>query len=394
MKGCQNCIASTNSCLHNNTAVVNALFSNKEDPSREIVLLKTEKEPKDLESAAFMRFVQELGLPQIFDSLTDPRFSNRTTYSLSSLCLWGFYTCAFRQGSKNAMQTSIESIASPENLEGVCHLLGIEGERRKVPHSSVVDDALSRIEHAEFNKVLCQLFDRMISKKFFYHHQDILLPHNTFQVGVDGYWVHSYTNPHSLDEEGKNACPNCLPRVHNRGKLNEFTTWVHVLVTFVLICEGVKLPLYVYPLKANQVGNSTSNEDFKEECEFAAASAVLPLFRERYPRTAFTFLGDALYAKKPFIRLLNQLKFEYIIVLKDGSQKNLVKRCDGLAKTEIYQKHYTHQETEQGEQNTTLQKASWFNSVEMGDDVFTNVLRFEESIINNDKTSHIVYKGA
>lgn len=396
MTGCTHCKNIEHFCPHNNSVETQSkiipLFS-KETPVDKNSL-ECKKHPADLECVALMRFVQELGLPQMFASLPDPRDLSRIIYSLDSLSMWAFYTCAFRQGSKNAMQTTIDSIADPDHKEGILHLLGIEHVDR-VSHSSVVDAALSRIEPDRVNDILFQLFDRIINRKIFYHHQASLLPYNTFQIGTDGYWTHTYTHPHASDDQGNNICPYCLPRVHNRGKPNEFTNWVHVIVTFVLICgEGVTLPLYAYPLKASQVKGSESHEKFKEECELAAAHAVLPLFRARYPRQSFTFFGDALYANRPFIRLCKQLKFDYIIVLKEGIQKKLNKRCDELEKTEIYQQHYTHQETTRTTKGSIIKKAAWFNTVEMGEEIFTNVLRFEETMTKSNGNSRTLYKGA
>jgi len=144
----------------------------------------------------------------------------------------------------------------------------------------------------EFSEISLDIFDRLIKQKIFYHNKEVLLPYNTFQIGADGFWTHHYTEPHSADAHGNNICPYCLPRVHNRGKPNQFTTWVHVMVTFVLICGGgLTFPLYVYPLKARQVKENQSDDDLKEEYELAAAHIVLPLIRKRHPKLSFTFLG-------------------------------------------------------------------------------------------------------
>lgn len=363
-------------------------------PESEKVLEVLPKETVNLESAALMRYVQDIGLPQIFGALPDPRCQARCIYSMTSLSMWAFYTCAFRQGSKNAMQTSIESIATPDNKEGFLHLLKIEEEQKTIPHSSVVDDALSRIDCMVFSEVLFNIFDRLIEQKFFYHNLEALLPYDTFHIGTDGFWTHHYTEPHSADADGNNACPYCLPRVHNRGKSNQFTTWVHVMVTFVLICGGGQtFPLYVYPLKIGQVKEDQSDDGLKEECELAAAHIVLPLIRKRHPKLSFTFLGDSLYANQQFVRLCEQLKFDYIIVVKEGSQKKLHKRCNELAQTEFYQQNYTGKETGKRGRETVIKNAAWFNTVEMGD-VFTNVLRFEESAVKQDGSLETIYKGA
>jgi hypothetical protein len=351
-----------------------------------------QQDPLNVDVASFLRFVREMQLPDIFAELPDKRRQSQITYPMSSLSMMAFYTCAFRQGSKNAMQTSIESVQSQETLEGIIQMLNFEGTT--VPHMSVVDDALDKVEAEDVNEILFKLFDTMVKKKIFYNHQHKLLPYNTFQIGVDGYWVHTYDHPHSTDANGNNNCPYCLARIHNKGKPNEYTQYVHVMITFVLICEGITLPLYVYTLKSNQIEVSDCADKFKEECELKAAHAVLPLIRKRYPRLSFTFLGDALYANKPFIRLCKQLNMDYIIVLKDTTLKNLGKRCNELAKTELYQKHYCSEEKTQQGKSTLIKKAAWFNEAEVGDDVFTNVLRFEEILLHKDGSQETLYKGA
>lgn len=339
----------------------------------------------NVDVAAWMRFVQQLGLPDLFAGLEDKRRQTQVTYTLSSLVMWAFSVCAFRQGSKNAMQTSIESVPA-EQLQGVLKLLGIDGE--SVPHTRTVDEALSSIEFEKFNDILIELFHRAVMRKLFYNHPE-LTPAGSLQIGVDGYWIHHYIHPHSVDEKGCNCCPHCLPRVHNRDKPNETTTWVHVVITFVLICESLTLPLYVYPLKSLQVKSNLSDDKFKEECELVAARAVLPEIRKKYPRLSMTFFGDALYANRPFIRLCQELGLDYIIVLKEGTLKTVVRQCNELAKTEVYQKHYNHQEKVQIKNQTYTRQASWFNTVAVGENIFTNVLRFKEQDSNR-----VTYEGA
>lgn len=364
MKGCANCNKTAGICPENNQ--------------------------ENIDVAAWIRFIQDLGLPKMFSALPDQRKQSQVTYSISSLAMWAFSTCAFRHGSKNAMQTDLDALPEAQ-LEPMLKLLGIEG--KTVPHSRTVDEALSKIEFEKFNDILLTLFDRMVERKIFYNHSR-LLPGNAFQIGIDGYWTHHYTHPHAVDDKGNNICPYCLPRVHNRGKENEFTTWVHVIVTFVLICGDFTLPLYIYPLKSNQVQSDQGDDKLKEECELAAARAVLPKIRKRYPRLSLMFLGDSLYANKPFLRLCNKFRIGYLIVFKDTTLPTLVKKCNELEKTDINQKYYRKQETVH-ENNRVIQKeASWFNNVAAGENVFTNVLRFKEGIRNSDGTLFPSYKCA
>lgn len=347
-------------------------------------------EENNIDVAAWIRFIRELGLPKMFAEIPDPRQISKITYPLESLILWAFSTCAFRQSSKNAMQTTLEKL-STEKKTGIVQLLG---SNEKCPCSSTVDDALGQINYENFNQILLKMFDRLNKRKFFYNHTE-LIPDNIFYLGADGFWTHHYTSPHAVDKEGNNICPYCLPRRHNVGKPNESMTWVHVCVTFMLICEGITLPLYVCPLKAKQLNTDQNDDDLKQECEATATNAVLPMLRELYPRLHFTFLGDSLYANRPFITLCQKIKFDYIIVLKETTLKLLNRKCDELAKTECYQQHYAYEEAGLIDDTMELlhRKAAWFNQVAAGEDVYTNVLRFEETIQNKYGKS-TSYKGS
>lgn len=331
--------------------------------------------PENSDVATLIRFMRQMKIPELFAKLPDARQQSKIAYPLSSLALWAFAACIFRQGSKNAFHTTLEQV-SPEQREGLLHFLGIPGTR--LPHSSTVDDALASLNYEDLNQMLLEMFHQMNTRKFFYNHAAKLLPNNTYYIGTDGYHLHTYDHPHAIDAHGNNTCPYCLPRRHNVGTDKESVTWVHVVITFVFICDDFKIPLYVYPLKAQQVNTALSDEKLKQECELNAAHVVLPLIRERFPRLHFTFLGDGLYANRPFIHLCNRLNFGYNIVREEKSLPTLRKKCDELAKLDLYQTSYSHEEVEIMQNKKIERKAAWFNRVDLGDDLSTNVLRFEE----------------
>lgn len=154
----------------------------------------------------------------------------------------------------------------------------------------------------------------------------------------------------------------------------------------MLIMDGITLPLYVYPLKATQVDTGQTDADLKQECELLATKTILPLLRSRYPRLPFVFLGDALYANRPFIQLLSSIDFGYIIVLKESNLKTLHRHCGELAKTEFYQKFYTHREVECQDGKSFHRQAAWFNQADAGEEVYTNVLKFQERVEKQGQT--------
>ncbi len=78
---------------------------------------------------------------------------------------------------------------------------------------------------------------------------------------------------------------------------------------------------------------------------------------------------------------------------KEGSQKKLHKRSNGLAKTKIYQDLYTSNDIGRRCKDSVLKEADWFNRVKM-EEIFTNLLFFEEKVVNQDGTSETIYKLA
>ena len=226
----------------------------------------------NVDVAALLRFIQHMRIPNLFKNLPDHRQQNKITYSMDSLVLWAFSACIFRQESKNAFYTTLEQLKSV-NREGILNFLKITED--KLPHYSTVDEAMVDVDYGEFNQILLRLFKEMNTRKFFYQHTEKLLPYNTYHIGTDGFHLHTYDRPHMTDERGNNICPYCLPRTSNVGTDREVTRWVHIVITFVFICENFKIPLYIYPLKANQVNPIHGDEKFKQECEITAAQGYL-----------------------------------------------------------------------------------------------------------------------
>jgi hypothetical protein len=340
--------------------------------------------------AIWIRFLRPLGLPRLFAGLSDQRQQSKATYSHTSLALWSFSVIAFRQRSKNALNTTIGSLKTKKSMAA---FLEIEN-CNSLPHAKTVDHYLRCINVDELNNILFEIFHWGHKSKLFYNHSEFLSPDNNYLLGCDGFWTHTYTKPHALDEHERNSCPYCLPRTHHAGTPQEKTYWVHVFVTFTIIFPGgFKLPLYVYALKAQQVDTTQSQDAFKQECELRAAHIVLPIIKKRFPRMRFVFVGDALYANEPFIQLCNDLSWDYMIVRKENTLKKLGKHCDALAQTEIYQKAYRHQLKEKKGKQEIIHQARWFNNEAVGETSCTNVLRYEESLQDSKGMIRKGYKG-
>jgi hypothetical protein len=199
-----------------------------------------------IDIAAFVRFVREMKIDKMFAALPDKRQPGKVRYKLSSLLLWALFACSFRLGSKNAFQTTLKGLNSTRR-HGMLNLLQIE--EPSLPHSSTVDNTLAQIPIERLGQTFLDLLKQLEKRKLFYNHPE-LFPNNCLQIACDGFWIHKYDHPHSINDNGSNGCPYCLPRTHAKGTDKEKTYWVHVVATFAMICDGLTLPLFVYPLKS------------------------------------------------------------------------------------------------------------------------------------------------
>lgn len=77
---------------------------------------------EDLAIARFIRFLKHTKLKELLSKIPDPRQASKITYSNYSLLLWALSVFFFRQGSKNSLQTSIESM-SHHHQEGLLKYL-------------------------------------------------------------------------------------------------------------------------------------------------------------------------------------------------------------------------------------------------------------------------------
>lgn len=355
--------------------------------------LKTANEHDDIPVAQFIRFLKHIKLAKLLSRITDERDPKKARYTNDVILQWALSVFFFRRGSKNAFQTASESL-KPHQRKAVLKYLGLD-EDESLPHRTTVDDYLAIVHEEEINDLLTVLFNWARKNKIFYNHAESLLPNNQFHLACDGVWLHKYTKPHAVNEKGENCCPYCLPRTHNKGKPDETTYWIHAFVNLAFICPGgLQLPIYVYPLKSEQIKlNTTASDDkLKQECELQAAYVIFPELKKRFSKLPITLLTDSLYANEPVIQLCEELGWEYLIVRQVGSLKAVARQCDELEGSVLYQESYQAQQVIKMKDGGTIEQTiKWFNRVAVGKDSYTNVLRFEE-VVKNSK-GEIVEKG-
>jgi hypothetical protein len=162
---------------------------------------------------------------------------------------------------------------------------------------------------------------------------------------------------------------------------------VHAFVNLAFICPGgLQLPIYIYPLKFEQIKLETtaSDDKLKQECELQAAYVIFPELKRKFSKLSIMLLTDSLYANEPVILLCEELGWEYLIVRQVGSLKTVGRKCDELEQSKLYQESYQAQKVIKAKDGSTIEQTiKWFNRVAVGKDSYTNVLRFEEVVKNS-----------
>lgn len=292
----------------------------------------------------------------------------------------------FRTGSLNELQTAFDKLPALRR-EALWQYFELPPQS-KLPDRTSLNYFLDKLDPYEINHLIICLMKQLLKSKLLYNHTSALMPYNTLVIGCDGFCVHCYTKPHSYDAKGQNNCPYCLPRVRNKGKESESTHYLHTCVTICLLFPGgFSLPLFVHPLRAEsmQEHKELSDEEHKQQCELNTIKEVLPLIKREFPKQAFHFLGDSLYANEPIMKLLKSLNWSFSIVRQKGSLKNLAKRCNKLSKTELYHKYYKHSEKETFKNKNRVEREyAWFNGEVLTHGSIVHVLRFKETTYNPD----------
>jgi hypothetical protein len=256
-----------------------------------------------------------------------------------------------------------------------------------VPVIRTIEKFLRKTDEQGINQLMISFFKDLQRSKFFKQHPQIM-PENFFLLAADCVHTHTYDHPHHTDEEGYNDCVYCLKRVYNKGTKHEKVRWIHNTLVFSFIFMGkLKIPIYRYSIRSKQIVNleESSDDIHKQECELIALKIALPLIRDEFPKMNIVLLLDGLYANKPAIHLAKKCRCGYIIVRKEASLTSLAKECDEYVTNDNHKKHCV--KNCRGELGGKIieQRYEWFNSMYLGEEIYTNVLRFEETRRKNEE---------
>ena len=135
--------------------------------------------------------------------------------------------------------------------------------------------------------------------------QDFMFMEGYYLLNIDGTGIFSSEKVH---------CPHCCEKHKSNGK----TEYYHQMLEAVIVHpdKSVVLPLCPEPVIREDGQN-------RNDCERNAAKRLLRKIKEDHPRMKFIVVEDGLFGNGPHIRLLSELGYAFIIVVKENDHKEL-----------------------------------------------------------------------
>lgn len=235
------------------------------------------------------------------DEIKDPRKSY--DYSMRYLIFSEMQMFLSEGKSQRFTETAYTQTNYLENISKM-----IKEKVKGIPDAEIYTDVFSRIEEEEIENLQNKINYRMIRNKV-YDDEKVLGKYNLpldatrFQKAhyeVSKEWLHE-------TKEGK-------------------TTWYLSMLELKLVANQMAVSLMSEMIKNEdrKKGNETdeeiekkSKEEIKQDCEINAAKRLMKKFKKKYPRLPIRIIADSLYPSIELIELCEDLKVEYIFVLKD-----------------------------------------------------------------------------
>ncbi len=249
-----------------------------------------------------LQFRKTLSIPALltrtqfhFKNVDDPR-KKKSLYPLPDVLMSGLAIFGLKCASLLEFDTKIREKRVKHNLNTLYHI-------KKTPCDSQLRNVLDPVEPKQLRKPTVSIIQELQRQGLLkaYHFLDHLL------VTLDGTGQFSSNTL---------SCPHCCEKKRQNGTVEYY----HQLLVASIVHPNKKtvLPLFNEPIKKED-GKT------KNDCELNAAKRLLPELKKAFPRLKIIILADALFANAPFIKLIKDQGFKFVIRVKFGNNKTLEK---------------------------------------------------------------------
>lgn len=259
------------------------------------------------------------------DNLTDTRNQSYVTYDFKICLLTQILAFCSSYQSMNKIGRDFNSDIVITNINNILKTNYIE-----LPHKDTLINIISEIKFEELEKIQTNIIRTLIRSKML----DKYRYNGLFHVVIDGTGL--YSTRVNLGEQA-------ITKVYNKGEENEYTLYSYYALEAKLVCGNMTFSLATEFVEnetyTDKDGNTYKKFD-KQDCELKASYRLLKKIKKRFPKLPIIIGGDALYIGKPFLKLCDKYKFEYIIRYKEDSASTIKKDFDNF---NIVDENYKYQ---------------------------------------------------
>ena len=316
------------------------------------------------------------GLLKKLSRIPDPRAPKKIKHQLDLLIFYGILMFVFQIPSRRQANRELTTPQLLENVRAVFPAL------QEMPHQDTLYRLLVEIDVGQLETIYIDLLRSMIRKKRFKN----LLHKDRYLVAIDG------TQKYVMDECGDERY---LRR--KVGKEGEYQYYAYVLEAVLIFTNGMVLPLMSEFLENSpELEQIEHDEAWKQDCERKAFYRLAKRLKNAFPKLPITLLLDGLYANGPVMNVCLKNKWDFMIVLKDGSLSCVWQEVNGLMRLDT-QKEHLREKMWQGRR----QIFRWVSGIEyeygfgIGKKRLTlHVVTCDESWEETDKKGRVVEKTA
>ncbi len=304
---------------------------------------KHKRPKKKLHFSALLAILQSS-----FEEIEDHRVQELIDYPLPN-----FYKCAFalfyfQDKSLLEFQKQLYNKYRQHNLNTVFKV-------NEIPKSTQLRDVIDKHSYESIIPVFKQYFSLLQRAKLL---DQFKFFNNSYLITLDGSDYFS---------SNKIGCKKCLTQKHKNGT----TTFHHQILQATLVHPDKS---QVIPLAPEFIKKTDGSE--KQDCEINAGKRIIEKIRKDHPRLAMTIVADSLFSKQPFIEMLAEYAYSYILTAKPKDHKSLYADVESLRKKNLLDK------LEIKKKGKTY-SYEWINSVPLNNNEKCPLVNFVQLTIKN-----------
>jgi hypothetical protein len=246
-------------------------------------------------------------LRQVCGQFPDVRTGQNSTYEVQDAGMSAFSVFFTQSPSFLAQQRDMQLRKGRSNAKGLFEL-------HQLPSDNQIRNLLDPVDPVYLHPFYRHTFIELEQAGLLEGYRSFA---NQLLIAIDGTEYFSSRKIH---------CPQCSHRVLSNGE----TRYFHSVLTPVVVQPGNEA---VVVLEPECIVAQDGQE--KQDCEIQAAKRWVTQHGAFYARRGVTILGDDLFSHQPFVEVLQDTHFHFLLVCKPDSHPELYQTVEFLAANQV-----------------------------------------------------------